>query len=66
VASYERANQHFFALDLEPQSDMVAVRRVLDDWEQRGEAAYETCEPRAAGTFDDLPNADGRYRSEGP
>ena len=55
AVSFERATERFFALDLEPHADLGTIRGVLDDWERKGDAAYETCEARMPGSFDDSP-----------
>lgn len=50
--TFERCNERYFALDLEPHAAVDRVRQRLDDWESEGIAAYETCEARAPGSFD--------------
>ena len=55
LVSFEGATDAFFALDLEPEADIDRVRRQLDQWERNGWIAYETCEARVAGSFDDRP-----------
>lgn len=57
--SYEGATRIYFALDLEPGADEAAVREQLDASEQEGLLAYETCEPRRPGSFDDAPKTGG-------
>ena len=54
-ASFERATDRYFALDLEPEADVAKVRAVLAGWEWQGWCAYETCEARVPGSFDDSP-----------
>ncbi len=54
--SFESATEYFFALDLGPEADTTQVREVLDEWERLGWIAYETCEARIAGSFDDDPS----------
>ena len=56
--SFERCNARYFALDLEPEANVDAVRRRLDAWEAEDAAAYETCEARVPGSFDDSPSAE--------
>ena len=53
--TFEGATETFFALDLEADADVARVRQELDQWEAQGWAAYETCEARVAGSFDDHP-----------
>lgn len=54
--SWERANDHYVAIDVHPESDYQAVCDKLMELEQEGTLAYETCEARGAGSFDDLPS----------
>ena len=56
--SYEGASEIYFALDLEPDADIIGVRRELDRWKAEGWGEYETCEPRVVGSFDDRPKED--------
>lgn len=56
--SFERANERYFALDLEPAADINKVRDQLDDWQRQGFLDYETCEARIPGGFDDRPEED--------
>jgi hypothetical protein len=51
--SFEIATEHFVALDLEPEANVTRVREELDRWHAEGLAAYETCEARVPGSFDD-------------
>ena len=60
--SYEGATKRLYALDLEPEADMAAVRAVLDEWSEQGWASYETCEARVPGSFDDAPSGQGDSR----
>jgi hypothetical protein len=50
-ASFERATRRYFALDLEPGADIVAIRGELDRWQREGLADYETCEARQPGSL---------------
>lgn len=50
--SYERCNQRYFALDLEPDASANEVRDRLDTWTTEGVLEYETCEARQPGSFD--------------
>ena len=52
-AYFERGNASLFAIDVEPDGDYEAVCDRLARWEAQGHLDYETCEPRAAGSFDD-------------
>lgn len=56
--TFEGRDNAFFALDLEPQADIDRVRAELDRWERQGWMAYETCEARVPGSFDDIPADD--------
>lgn len=58
--TFEGKDWRYFALDLEPQANMNAVRDRLDVWHSSDIAAYETCEARVPGSFDDSPRADER------
>jgi len=56
-ASFERATGRHFAIDIEPEGDYNAACDRLAAWEAEGLLGYETCEQRAAGRFDDGPEA---------
>lgn len=56
-ASFERATARYFALDIEPNGDYDAITAQLEKWENDGLLAYETCEARVSGSFDDLPGS---------
>jgi hypothetical protein len=58
-ASFERATERHFALDIEPEGDYQAVCARLAKWEGEGLLEYETCEQRAVGRFDDGPEEAG-------
>lgn len=51
--SYEGRSPRYFALDLAPGANLNDVRDRLDRWQISGFAAYETCEARVPGSFDD-------------
>jgi hypothetical protein len=51
--SYEGASPKYFALDLEPDADIAAVRARLDLEEANGTLEYETCEEKVPNSFDD-------------
>ena len=53
--SFEQANDIYYALDMEPEGDYNAAYDRLDDLEQEGILGFETCEAKAEGSFDDLP-----------
>jgi hypothetical protein len=55
AVSFEGATDRYFALDLELTADVDAIRALLDEWVSQGLAEYETCEERAPGSFDALP-----------
>ena len=50
--TFECATESFFALDIEPTGDYLAVREKLDAWEAQNLLGYETCEARVPGSFD--------------
>ncbi|WP_286342333.1 DUF4265 domain-containing protein [Ferrimonas sp. YFM] len=54
-ASYERADGINVAIDIEPTGDHLAVYDQLEVYEKSGILSFETCEARAEGSFDDLP-----------
>ena len=54
--SYESCNPRYFALDLEPEASMNAVRDRLDAWQAEEVLEYETCEARQPGSFDAQPS----------
>ena len=54
-ASFERATSTLFAIDVEDSGDYQAVCDRLFAFENEGLLAYETCEARLEGSFDDLP-----------
>lgn len=51
--SFERGTRRLVAIDAPPGAQYAAMMVLLDRWELHGELAYETCEQRAAGSFDD-------------
>lgn len=53
--SYERVNETFFSLDMQPKGDYQAVFNRLDELMEKGILGFETCEARIEGSFDDLP-----------
>ena len=55
AASFERATEQYWALDLQPGADINRVRDVLDEWQRQGWIDYETCEERVPGSFDAAP-----------
>lgn len=55
---YERCSLRYVALDLDPDASLSQVRTTLDQWQAGGLADYETCEPRAPGSFDDRASED--------
>jgi hypothetical protein len=56
-ATFEGASGSYFAIDVEPGGDYLAVREQLRAWEEQGLLSYETCEARVPGSFDDRPPA---------
>jgi len=57
-ATTERATDILFAIDISPGGDCQGVRDRLDAWDELGLLKYETCEARAEGSFDDLPESE--------
>ena len=51
----ERANGHFLAIDIPPGVSVDALRDALDELNDAGTLAYETCEARVPGSFDAAP-----------
>jgi hypothetical protein len=56
AVAFERGSENWFALDVAPGVDIKKVLKTLDRWRLRGWSAYETCEARVAGSFDDRPD----------
>jgi hypothetical protein len=56
--TFERSSASYFALDLEPDADILEVRARLDALEATGVLEYETCEARIPGSFDAAPGGD--------
>ena len=54
--SWERANDFYVAIDVHPNGDYQAICDKLWELEESGTLAYETCEPRVVGSFDDSPS----------
>ncbi|HEV8589469.1 MAG TPA: DUF4265 domain-containing protein [Pyrinomonadaceae bacterium] len=54
--SWERANDHYVAIDVHPNADYHAIRDKLAEFENTGVLGYETCEARVEGSFDDSPS----------
>ena len=52
-ATFERATASYVAIDIEPGGDYSAVVAQLDAWSSGGILAFETCEARIDGSFDD-------------
>ncbi|HEY7369233.1 MAG TPA: DUF4265 domain-containing protein [Thermoanaerobaculia bacterium] len=55
-ASFERGTDTYFAIDIEPDGDYDAVCKQLEIWLEKNLLAYETCEPRSEGRFDEGPS----------
>jgi hypothetical protein len=51
--SYEGCSPRYFSLDVAPKGDVAGLRAHLEELEDT--LAYETCEARSPGSFDDLP-----------
>ncbi|MEW7292836.1 DUF4265 domain-containing protein [Aquimarina sp. 2304DJ70-9] len=56
--SYERANEIYFSLDIQPEGNYQAVFDKLDEFERNNILEFETCDARMEGSFDDLPTQD--------
>ena len=54
--TFERCSERYFALDLEPEANIVVVRARLDALEAADVLAYETCQARVPGSFDAAPD----------
>jgi hypothetical protein len=53
--SYERANDIFFSLDMQPEGNYQLVFDRLSELEEKNILGFETCESRTENSFDDLP-----------
>ncbi len=49
---FERADSTFVCINVPPEASYAAIRQYLD--EASGALAYETCEARVVGSFDDV------------
>jgi hypothetical protein len=56
--TYERADKIYVALDLKPDGNYKAIYDKLDELLEKDILAFETCEARIEGSFDDLPEED--------
>ena len=56
--SWERATKRLVAIDVHPGADYQAICDKLWELEQKEILAYETCEARVPGSFDDAPSED--------
>jgi hypothetical protein len=54
TVSYERANEIYFSLDVQPEGSYQAVFDKLDELMEEDILEFETCEARSEGSFDDL------------
>lgn len=54
-ATYERANERDVSIDIKADGDYLAIYDQLALYEEQGLLSFETCESRAEGSFDDLP-----------
>jgi len=52
---YERANEIYFSLDMQPNGNYQAVFDRLGEFEQEGILEFETCDAKVEGSFDDFP-----------
>lgn len=53
--TYERADDIYVALDMKPEGNYQAVFDKLDEYYEQNILAFETCETRVEGSFDDVP-----------
>jgi len=53
--SYERANEIYFSLDMQPEGNYQTVFDKLNELEQKKILGFETCGAKIEGSFDDLP-----------
>ncbi len=54
TVSYERSNEIYFSLDLQPEGNYQAVFDKLDEFMERDLLGFETCDAKTEGSFDDL------------
>ncbi len=54
--SYERCNDFYFSLDMQPEGNYQEVFDRLCELEEKEYLGFETCEERVAGSFDDKPD----------
>jgi hypothetical protein len=54
--SWERCDETFVALDVQPGADLAAVHSKLLDLQQKEVLSFETCEARLPGGFDAAPS----------
>lgn len=54
AVSYERANEIYFSLDMQPTGTYQAVFDKLEELSAENILEFETCEAREEGSFDDL------------
>jgi Domain of unknown function (DUF4265) len=52
----ERANSHFVCVNIPPTANYESVCKYLSEHENIQALAYETCEERVPGSFDDRPD----------
>ena len=55
TVSYERANDIYFSLDMQPNGNYQAIFDRLEELEKENILGFETCEVRIEGSFDGLP-----------
>jgi hypothetical protein len=58
-AEIERADSSFICINIPPDASYAAIREYLGEQEASGTLAYETCEARVPGSFDDAPDKGG-------
>jgi hypothetical protein len=64
TVSYERCNSIYFSLDLKPEADYPKVYDQLAELELQDILAFETCEAREDGSFDDSPESNSDNEAE--
>jgi hypothetical protein len=63
-ATFEGASQSYFAIDVEPGGDLLAVRDQLREWQDQGLLTFETCEARDHASFGATPDRLDLWKAE--
>lgn len=64
-ATFESASAAYFALDIEPGGDYLAVCEQLRQWQAQGLLTFETCEARDHASFGSTPEHLDPWRAPG-